>query len=119
MAVLTVNVLPGTQDYDGVEITASESVSTGGDTFASSGWEFLRLENTNGTGSETVTITSVVDDLGRTKDCAVVLAAGEIWLAGPFAREGWMTSSAIIDVSATGTGVSVEVIRFPSGHNPA
>ncbi len=88
-------------------------VSNGND-FVSSGDEEIILNNT-GVSAYTVTVTSVADSLGRTKDIATYsIAAGAIARFGPFPPHGWKDANGKIKFTVSNALVYVGVVRLPS-----
>lgn len=74
-----------------VAFTACDA--TNKEQFASTGRELVLFQNT-GAGARTVTISSVADDLNRTRDVETYsIGAGEFALFGPFPLKGWRQTS--------------------------
>lgn len=77
---------------------------------AASGKNLVIAHNT-GMGAATVTISSVVNDLGRTGDIAAYsLGAGEYAVFGPFGIEGWVQSDLKIYLEASAADVKFGVV---------
>jgi len=80
--------------------------------FLVTGGEILLVKNGENS-SQTVTITSVVDDMKRAGNIsAYSIGAGEIAAFGPFQPEGWMQSDGQIYIAASADDVSFAVLRL-------
>ena len=77
--------------------------------FAASGKDFLVAYNT-GAGAHTVTITSTMDDNGRTGDIVYALGAGELAVLGPLDLEGWVQTNWKIYLEADSAEVFLGVL---------
>lgn len=68
------------------------ATSANGNYYQSSGNDLLVALNTDGALARTITITSVPDDKGRSKDITTYsIAAGKCAFFGPFKTDGWST----------------------------
>jgi hypothetical protein len=77
---------------------------------AASGKNLIFAHNT-GVGAVTITITSVVNGLGRTGDItAFSLGAGEYAVFGPFGIEGWVQSDLKLYFEASAADVKFGVV---------
>lgn len=114
---LTVQQAPSV--YSTISAGAATATMVAGDAvngndFVSSGDEQIILNNT-GASPYTVTITSVADSLGRTKDITTYsIAVDGIAVFGPFPAHGWKNSSNKITFTVSNAAVYVGVMRLPS-----
>jgi hypothetical protein len=84
--------LPLTANSADIAFTAAGASFADGASYPLTGQEILLVHNGN-VGAETVTITSVADDLGRSGDITTYsLSAGEYGAFGPFKEKGWRQS---------------------------
>jgi hypothetical protein len=76
----------------------------------------LLIAHNIGVGAQTVTLTSVEDEHGRTKDVtAYSIGAGEIAVFGPFlSEEGWMQPDGYVYVEANSADVKFSVVQLPA-----
>lgn len=80
--------------------------------FKASGKDIVIAQNT-GAGAQTVTITSIADPYGRTRDIAAYsLAADDIAIFGPFCTTGWMQSDGYIYLEADSADVKFAVVAL-------
>lgn len=113
MAALTVQTLKRTSN--GVDL-AGAAASAGGDTFPTTGREFIVVENGGGSSiTVTVATTVTVDGLAVT-DLTAVVAAGEKRAIGPFppatyAADQQPGGNVALSYSST-TSVTVAVVQF-------
>ena len=78
------------------------------------GAEIIIAHNT-GVSARTVTVTSVNDPFGRTKDVAAYsLSAGEYAALGPFELDGWLQTDGKLYFEASHLDVKFAVIRLPA-----
>jgi hypothetical protein len=120
---LTPKTLPGS--YPSLPLTANSvdfTFTPAGASFADgasyplTGNEILLVHNGN-VGAQTVTISSVVDDLNRTGDITTYsLAAGEYAAFGPFKEKGWRQSTGLIHIAASATDVEFAVLKLPASN---
>lgn len=90
-------------------MTAADAVNY--EMVALTGNELVIAHNT-GAGARTVTISSVVDDLGRTGDItAYSLGAGEYAVFGPFGLEGWKQTDGKLYFAAEHAEVKLGVVK--------
>lgn len=76
------------------------------------GNELVIAYNANA-GAQTVTISSVVDDMGRTGDVTTYsIGAGEYAVFGPFGTEGWRQSDGKLYFEATHADVKLGVVKL-------
>jgi ABC-type thiamine transport system ATPase subunit len=118
MADITVTNMP----RNGVSLDDIKALATaftaGPDKFLNTGRELVFCINDD-VGAKTVTVTSQPDDLERTQDEVINVAAGEISIAGPFPPRGWSETSGA-DISKVAltpsdtTSFSVLVVRLPT-----
>ena len=116
---LTVQQMKGPFDTisaNGADFTFAAGTITDGDTFVCTGREILLVKN--GTGTNTITITSVADDIGRTGDITTYsLGAGEFaaFGVGLTNDKGWKSTSGTIRITVSSVEVTVAVLRLPAG----
>jgi hypothetical protein len=80
---------------------------------ALTGNELVIAHNTGAVDAHTITISSVIDDMGRTGDVAAYsLAAGEYAVFGPFGTEGWRQSDAKLYFEANHAEVKFGVVKL-------
>ena len=80
---------------------------------ALTGKELVLAINSDPTNPYTVTIESVVDDLGRTGDITTYsLAAGEYAVFGPFTLEGWRQSNGKLNFKGSNAAIKFAVIKY-------
>jgi hypothetical protein len=104
---------PGTQNYTGAALTQLAADTVNKEEVVITGKELVLAQNSD-VGAHTVTITSVADNLGRTKDIAAVsLAAGELRIFGPFGLEGWRQSDGFLYFEANHATIKFSVLRLP------
>lgn len=89
-----------------------------GDKFTCTGREILLIRNDSGTN--TVTITSVANDKGRSENLIAYEITGAeiaVWTGGLTNNKGWkQTDGTILVTATTGTAVSFAVLRLPAGY---
>lgn len=96
-----------------VAFTAAGASFADGSSFPITGRELLLVHNGNA-GAQTVTISSVADDLGRTGDITTYsIGIGEYALFGPFKKEGWGQSTGALHFAASAADVEFLVVRVP------
>lgn len=101
---------------NGADFTFAAGTITDGDTFACTGREILLVKN--GTGTNTITITSVANAKARTGDITTYsLGAGEFaaFGVGLTNTPGWK-SSGVIRITVSSAEVSVAVLKLPDGY---
>jgi hypothetical protein len=85
-----------------------------GASYLLTGQEILLVHNDN-IGAQTVTITSVADDLSRTGDItSYSVGAGEFAVFPLFKEKGWKQSDGTIHISASATDVEFAVLKLPN-----
>jgi hypothetical protein len=88
-----------------------------GDSFVCTGREVILLKN--GTGTNTVTITSADDDKGRAEDIASYSMATGTFAAFPQGltnSKGWKDSSGKITLTPSSAEITCAVVRLPAGY---
>jgi hypothetical protein len=76
--------------------------------------EILLIAHNTDVGAQTVTVSSVADDLGRTGDITTYsLAADDYAVFGPFKVEGWRQTNGKLYFEATDAGVLFAVVKLP------
>ena len=91
--------------------------ATPGVAFISTGREVLLMRND--TGTNTVTITSVDNDKGRSENLAAYEITGAdiaYWTGGLTNTKGWKQTDGTILITASSTDVSFAVLRLPAGY---
>jgi len=104
--------VPGSTQYTGTVVTPAAADTTNQNSAIFTGKELIIAENTD-VAAHTVTVTSVVDSFGRTKDIAAVsLAAGEWRVFGPFDLTGWQQTDGLLYFEANHVGVEFVVLKL-------
>jgi hypothetical protein len=96
---------------------AFQTATVGGEKFVCTGREILLIKNI--TGSNTVTISSVPNDKGRSEDLAAYALTGTdiaYWTGGLTNSKGWKQTAGTILVTASSTDVAFAVLRLPAGY---
>lgn len=106
--------LPLTANSVDLAFTAAGASFADGASVTLTGNEILLVRNGN-VGAQTVTITSVVDDLNRSGDITTYsVGAGEYAVFGPFKEKGWKQSTGLLHFAASATDVEFAVLKMPS-----
>lgn len=95
---------------------AFQTATVAGEKFVCTGREILLIKNV--TGSNTVTITSVDNDKGRSEDLTAYAISGTdlvAWTGGLTNNKGWKQTTGYILVTASSTDVAFAVLRLPDG----
>lgn len=90
---------------------------TEGDTFQCTGREIVLIKN--GTGTNTLTISSADDAYGRAEDItSYSLAASDfaVFGVGLTNQAGWKTSAGVIKMTPSSTQITAAVLRLPVGY---
>lgn len=117
---LTVQTIKGPFEAiaaNGADFTFAAGTITDGDTFVCTGREILLVKN--GTGTNTITITSVDDEKGRSEDITTYsLATTEhaVFGVGLTNSAGWKSTAGTIRITVSSVEVSVAVLRLPAGY---
>lgn len=117
--VLTVQQMLGPFDAYGAlaaHFTFAAGTITDGDTFQCTGREILLVKN--GTGTNTITITSIADEKGRTKDITTYSLAAGLFAAfgiGLTNAQGWKAAAGTVRITVSSAEVTVAVLRLPAG----
>ena len=109
--------LPTDTNYSGASLTwtADNTAASGGNSTTSTGKELLLARNTSGSTAYTVTITSVADSLGRTRDMTLEIAASAYAMFGPFRQTGWMqTADSKLYFASTNAAIEFAVLKLPA-----
>lgn len=96
---------------------AWQTATVAGEKFTCTGREILLMRND--AGSNTVTITSVDNDKGRSENLAAYAITGTeiaVWTGGLTNAKGWKQTDGTILVTASATDVSFAVLRLPVGY---
>ncbi len=111
-AAVTKTVAPGPYPTAGVTATF-EVRNADGNKFTMTGAELLIARNTHASDAATVTINSVPNQLGRSKDItAQSLAAGVERVFGPFtSKDGWAQGGEL-HFEASSDNISFAVVRL-------
>ncbi|HQY30520.1 MAG TPA: hypothetical protein PK691_04510 [Thermomicrobiales bacterium] len=118
MARTTINAIVATSPLTSATYVGVAAASTAADTSnlnqtPSTGKELLHVRNSGGS-AYTVTVTSAVDSLGRTKDVAAdSIAAGASAIYGPFPVEGWKQTDGFLYFQGSNAALLFTVIRLP------
>ena len=113
--ILTPVLTPrATVPMNGLILTLTAWDAANGNRFLSTGKELLLVQNTHASTTYTVTVTSVADALGRTKDIAAFsMVAQALAIFGPFDSLGWMQTDGYIYIDANNAAVKFQVITLP------
>lgn len=116
MARTSITKTNGTNSYPtaGVTVTFEAADTTDQNQFIMTGSELLIARNV-GASPATVTINSVANALGRTKDItAQAIAAGAYAVFGPFKElSGWQQSGGALHFEGSATDIEFAVIKVP------
>jgi hypothetical protein len=104
--------LGGALDYDGTALTWTAADASNGNEVTCSGREIILCRNDDASAHD-VTVTSVNDPYGRTKDQTKNVAAGDYHIFGPFPRSGWETGG-LLSFSTDNASVFFAVLRLPA-----
>jgi len=88
-----------------------------GEKFVCGGRDILLFRNV--TSSNTVTITSVPNDRGRSEDLTTYALSGTdvcYWTGGLTNTKGWKQTNGTILITASSTNVEWAVLRLPAGY---
>jgi hypothetical protein len=99
------------------DITFTALTVTEGDVFTCTGREVILIKN--GTGTNTLTISSADDDKGRAEDITdYSIAAGlfAVFPQGLTNSKGWKNSSGQIKLTPSSAELTCAVVRLPSGY---
>lgn len=116
LAIQTIKAPFATITANGADFTFAAGTITDGDTFACTGRELLLVKN--GTGTNTITITSVANAKGRSGDIATYsLSAGEfaVFGVGLTNSPGWKSTAGTIRITVSSVEVTVAVLKLPDG----
>lgn len=109
---LTKITAPGSIQYTGTVLTMTAADVANMNQFTASGKDLIIAHNT-GASPYTVTVTSIADPYGRTKDIAAQsLAAGEYRVFGPMETVGWTQTDGKIYLQASNASVKFGVIAL-------
>ena len=110
---LTKTAAPGGYSSTGAVVAMTAADITNKNQFVATGGDLVIAQN-SGASPYTVTITSVADPYGRTKDVtAFSLNAGEIAVFGPFPALGWQQTDGKIYLEANNAAVKFGVVALP------
>jgi hypothetical protein len=105
--------LPITANAVDFVFTAAGANFADGAGFLMTGNEILLVQNAN-VGAQTVTISSVKDDIGRTGDITTYsVGASEFAMFGPFKEKGWKQADGQLYFAASATDVKFAVLKLP------
>lgn len=111
---LTATVAPGPFPTAGTAVTMNVGDASNNNFFAFAGNELVVVKNAHASAAKTVTLTSVVDDQGRTGDITDSLVAGEVRVYGPFTdKTGWKQNGNQFWMSPESTDIKIAVIKLP------
>lgn len=99
------------------DITFTALTVTEGDVFTCTGREVILIKN--GTGTNTLTISSADDEKGRAEDItSYSIAAGLLatFSQGLTNAQGWKNSSGQIKLTPSSAELTCAVVRLPSGY---
>lgn len=94
------------------DVTMTAADTSNKEEVALTGNELVIAHNT-GVGAQTVTVSSVVDSMGRTGDISTYsLAADDYAIFGPFGTEGWRQAGAKLYFEADSSDVKLGVVKL-------
>lgn len=100
------------------DFTFAAGTITDGNTFVCTGREILLVQNADAS-TQTITITSVDDEKGRSEDITTYsMAAGDfaVFGQGLTNQQGWKSSTGTIRITVSDADVKVAVLRLPAGY---
>ena len=109
---LTITTAPTAYATSGTTITWTAADPYNYDQFLSTGRELLLVRNDSG-DTQTITVSSVADQFGRTGDATKAVADGAYAVFQMFPTHGWQQSSGYVYVDGADTDVYLAVIRVP------
>lgn len=98
--------------YSGVTLNLQAGDAANGNQFAMNGGEYVVLQNSGAT-PRIVTLYSVADVYGRTKDISETLAAGAFAVYGPFPLGGWRQTDGYFYLNVAHAEVKIAVLAPP------
>ena len=109
---ITAEKFPGEVDYNGLVLTMT-AADTANQNQAKWASGMTLLAHNSGITGRTVTVTSSLDILGRTKDITgVAIAADEILIFGPFTSpDGWKSADGFLYFEANHVEVEFSVLN--------
>lgn len=117
--VITVQQMKGPFETYGAlsaHYTYAAGTITDGDVIPCTGREIILVKN--GTGTNTITFTSVADEKGRTGDITTYSIAAGLFAAfgvGLTNSPGWLSTARQIRVTVSSAEVTIAVLRLPAG----
>ena len=99
------------------DFTFAAGTITDGDTFVCTGREILLVQNADA-APQTITITSVDDEKGRSEDITTYsMAAGDfaVFGVGLTNSQGWKSTAGTIRITVSDADMKVAVLRLPTG----
>lgn len=110
--LFTKTTAPGAYAAAGVLLVETAADVGNGCAFTATGNDLVIAHNTGGS-SYTVTITSVADDFGRTKDITTEsIAASAIRIYGPYVLKGWIQTDGRIYFTASNAAVTFGIVQM-------
>lgn len=111
--LLTKTVAPGSYPTDGVALTLAAADITNKNEFTMEGDDLLVVRNDDA-AAQTVTITSVADDMGRTGDITADSLAADAWcIYGPFRdTKGWAQAGRRLYLEASSVNIKFAVVKL-------
>lgn len=100
----------GSASVVGVQTPFTACDNTNGNFYYFKGREIIVVKNDGGS-SATLTVQGRPDQMGRTEDCVLTLAAGAAGTLGPFQLVGWRTDDGKIEFDSTSSDLKVVVIE--------
>lgn len=109
---LTKSTAPGSTNYTGTTLTMTAADTSNQNQFVASGNDLVVAHNT-GLSSRTITITSVADPYGRTKDVsAVTITAGAYMIFGPLYLTGWQQTDGKVYLEANHAEIKFGIVQL-------
>lgn len=104
---------PNGFDVAPASFTWTAADNSNGNSFSSTGCEILLVNNTDA-AAQTVTATSVPDQVGRTGDSTKLINATSYYVFQKFPVLGWKQSDGTIHLTASSANIKYAVIRLPN-----
>lgn len=112
---ITKTTAPGSNPTAGALITWTDADASNKNSFVMNGNDLLLVRNAHATDAKTVTLNTVADAQGRTKDItAESLAAGVVRIFGPFRdMVGWAQTSGVMHLEGSTSDIKFAVVALP------
>lgn len=107
----TITQQPNPFAATGAALTMNAVDTVNGNSLVSTGTEMLVIQNTDGAGAHTFTVTSQADPQGRTGDWSMSVPLSSFVITQRFPQTGWAVGGLIKTPSSNNTNFKVGVIR--------